>query len=103
MKQKPTVGPMSRLMAAATVRGYVCSGCWSNLIIQPDKDNPQLDHVLCPNCDTPGYVTKRFAEEQSAKSLSDRITARNNLRDAMPFLNPQAGKQVQELLAELGF
>ncbi len=99
----PSVGPMSRLMAAATVKKYVCSGCWSGLIIQPDKENPQLDHVICPNCDTPGYVTRRWTEEQASKSLSDKITARNNLRDAVPFLNPHAGKQINELLAELGY
>ncbi len=99
----PSVGPMSRLMAAATVKKYVCSGCWSNLIVKPDKENPQLDLVLCPNCDTPGYVTRRWTEEQASKSLSDLFTARKNLREAVPFLNPNAGRQITDLLEELGY
>lgn len=103
MQDIPHVGPMSRLLAARTKKMCVCAGCWSELIIQPDKENPQLDHVLCPNCNCPGYVGKRFVEQEKSKSAERAIEARDNLREAVPFLNQHAGKQVSELLAELGF
>jgi DNA-directed RNA polymerase subunit RPC12/RpoP len=101
--EHPRVEAMSRALASRTQKRYVCAGCWSDLIIQPDKANPQLDHVLCPNCETPGYVSRRYAERQASESAAAAIDARHNLREALPFLNPNAGKQVTELLAELGF
>lgn len=101
--ETPRVEPMSRALAIKTKQRYVCAGCWSELIIQPDKADPQLDRVLCPNCDTPGYVSKRFADRQESESFAAAIDARENLRAAVPFLNPNAGKQVTTLLAELGF
>jgi DNA-directed RNA polymerase subunit RPC12/RpoP len=99
----PRVEPMSRTLAARTKKRYVCAGCWSELMVVPHKDNPQLDNVLCPNCECPGYISKKSVERKTQSSYADALEARHNLKAAVPFLNPNAGKQVSELLAELGF
>lgn len=97
----PRVEPMSRRLAARTVKFYVCSACWSALIVKPSAANPELDDVLCPNCETPGYVSKRFVKRRESESVAEAMTARDNLRDALPFLNPYAQKQTSELIADL--
>jgi hypothetical protein len=94
---------MSRTLASKTKQHYVCSGCWSELIIVPDKTNPQLDLVKCLNCDCPGYVSKSYVERAKSESYARASDARNNLREAVPFLNKNAGKQISELLAEIGY
>lgn len=103
MKQHPRVEAMPRTIAAHTIKYYVCAGCWSNLIIQPDKDNPQLDWVLCPNCETPGYISKSATSKIEQESIMEAINVKHNLRDAVPFLHPGGRKTAEEIIKSLGF
>lgn len=84
-----------------TRRDYVCSGCWSELVIHPDKENPRLDIVACPNCDCPGYVSKSFVKKKESNSVGELIGAKHNLREALPTLNKSAQKTLAENITDL--
>lgn len=97
----PRVEPMSRTMAARTIKHYLCAGCWSALIAKPDERNGELDIVICPNCETPGYISKKFVKRSESKSIETAVEARDNLRGALPFLDPHAQKTTKQLITDL--
>lgn len=99
----PTVEPMTQLQADRVKLKYVCSGCWSELVIMPDKEHKGMYYALCLNCETKGYVTKSWKEKQTLEAAAKAHDAKINLKDAVPFLNPTAGLEVSEILKRLGF
>lgn len=99
----PRVEPMEYQKAAKTKKYYKCAGCWSELVILTYKPNPRLVLAACPNCNCPGYVSKRYVERAQSESYAKAHDAKVNLREAVPFLNNNAGKQVKDILAELGY
>jgi hypothetical protein len=73
------------------------------LIIVPDPENKRMDLVKCGNCTCPGYVTKSWVERKKSESAAEAMTVKHNLRESLPFLNPNAGRKMSELISELGF
>ena len=102
MRYIPCVEAMPRNIATHTKKHYVCAGCWSELIIRPDKDNPQLDHVLCPNCETPGYISKSTIKRIEERNILEAREVKTNLKSALPFLYDQPRKSAEEIIKSLG-
>ena len=97
----PRVEPMSRLMAAKTKRHFVCAGCWSELIIVPDKTKSELDLAICPNCNCPGYVSKSYIQRAESRNIESAIEAREALRPSIPWM--RLNKSRDQILKDLGF
>ena len=57
--------------AQITKRDMVCSICWRSLVIYHAPD--RMNEVLCREHgkDTPGYVSKAWAERQKAEQQAD--------------------------------
>jgi len=99
----PIVEPLGSIEAQRMVQRYCCSACWSHLLTfnRPGKGL----YVLCPDCGdkTPGYVSKSWVERRKAESLAEAYSAKQNLKDALPFLNKTAKQSAESILAEIGF
>lgn len=91
--------PLDDVQADLTIRDYVCSACWSHLVKYPAPE--RLWFCKCSQCDddTPGYVTKFYAESRRGNSMADKADALINLKDLFP--RPQ--RTEQEVLSDLGF
>lgn len=89
---------MNDLLAARTVKHYVCSACWGHLL-EFHHDDGVL--VQCHKCgdETPGFVTKHFANRRLSESGGDLL----DVYQIVPNLNPHHGKSEEQLLSELGF
>jgi len=93
--------PLTPQLARRTVARYVCSACWGHLIEYPQDRESSL--VLCHKCDneTPGYVTKYYAERRRSDSIGEKMDVNYNLRSIIP--GEHAGKSEEQLTSELGF
>ena len=98
------IDPMDDILAAVTVRDYVCSNCWGHLQKWAQKGS-RLWVVLCVKCmdQTKGFVTRYYAEARRSESIGEKMEARDLLQ-AMGILEPEhSGKSNEQLLKELGF
>ena len=93
--------PMSDELANKTVSNYVCSNCWGDLVKYHAPN--RMSRVKCVNCgdDTPGFVTRWYAEKRRSESMADKLDIQINLRDIFP--SEYAGKSPDELVKELGY
>lgn len=93
---------MSEIMAAelalSTVRDYVCSNCWEQLIAIPAEGH-NLEVVCGTNQEHHGFVRRTFVMRRSNESRGELVEATMNLRKFIPM--PK--KSEKELLNELGF
>ena len=89
-------------LAERTVKRYVCSACWGHLT-QKHADNGNL--IECHSCkeETPGFVTKAFAERRREESIGEKMDTTKMLREVGGIENPHAGKSTKQLLSEMGF
>jgi hypothetical protein len=95
------VEPMDLHWALLTIRDYVCSNCWRDLIQLPANNQKWL--VQCRSCQeqTKGFVTKYFAESRRAESRVELMEARTMLQEM--GIMPKSGKTEAELLREMGY
>lgn len=93
---------MDRLLAARTVRKYVCARCWGRLNQYFEQ---QETLVVCanPDCDGRGFVTRHYAEKQRQKSIDEKREVNKTLQEMGIVENPHAGKSADQLIEELGF
>jgi hypothetical protein len=89
--------------ATQTVAQCVCSGCYDQLIQRYDW-HTRTSEVTCvtENCDTPGFVSRSWVEQQKANNLAEAHEARQVLQNAAPWMKPEK-KSTDQLLKELGF
>lgn len=95
------IEPMDDHMADITVRDYVCARCWGHLLKYHAPD--RLTCVKCHKCgdDTPGYVTKAYADQRRAESAADAADVLHNLRALFP--TESTGKTPEQITKEMGF
>ena len=80
-------------------RGKVCKICWSPLITTSVSIGPYI--VRCSrDISHEGFITKKIADRERAKSKSEAIEAKINLAEAMGMAQPK--KSVEELLKSIG-
>jgi hypothetical protein len=84
-------------------RDYLCSRYWGDLVINLAPDRKYF--VECFRCgnETPGYVTKSWAEKRRSESISEGIEVNQLLRELNLIPNPFESKTAEELIRELGF
>lgn len=93
---------MGTVDAQETVRDYVCSACWGHLLMM-DAGEHDSWIVECHNCeDTPGFVTKRYAEERRSSSLGELREVRRMLRK-IGALPAEERRSEQSILKDLGY
>lgn len=82
------------------VRDYVCSTCWGHLLRFPEGE---MYRVECHNHkeETPGFVTKKYAERRRGESRVDVLEVKDMMRNVGAL--PANNKTASELLAEMGF
>ena len=85
-------------LALTTVRDYVCSNCWEQLIAIPAEGH-NLEVVCGTKQEHHGFVRRTFIERRSNESHGELVEATMNLRKIIPM--PK--KSEKELLTELGF
>jgi hypothetical protein len=89
---------MAAELALSTVRDYVCSNCWEQLIAIPAEGH-NLDVVCGTNQEHRGFVRRSGIERRINESRGELVEATMNLRGIIPM--PK--KSEKELLNELGF
>lgn len=92
---------LNPILGQVTLDHYVCSACWGHLIGRHGPGRSLI--VECHRCgaETPGYVTKYYAETRRSESGIELLDARRNLRTIIP--SEHSGKSSSTLVAELGF
>jgi hypothetical protein len=95
--------PLDDRMKELTIRDYVCSNCWGDLI--PQFADNRLWLVVCNSCreETKGYVTRYYAENRRSESHGEHSETRLLLQSMGIIPNEHSGKSEEELLRELGF
>jgi hypothetical protein len=98
------IQPMDDRWARLTVRDYLCSICWSHLILFPVTGS-RLLLVKCSNCldETRGFVTKYYAESRRLEDAADYLEVREMLRGMGIITSEHSGKSAEQLIRELGF
>lgn len=94
--------PLDDTLADKTVRDYVCSRCWGHLLKFPEPERRWI--VKCHACgdETPGYVTKSYAEARRTESLSEAQEV-NHLLSGLGVIQKPKSQPTEKTLAELGF
>lgn len=95
--------PLNDVLAEVTVRDYVCSNCWRDLVKYPVKGTRSW-LVLCRSCgeSTKGYVTRWYAESRRSESRADLPDVSRMLQEAGIIESPPR-KSEEQILKELGF
>ena len=93
--------PLDEVTAALTIRDYCCSACWGHLVKRPTEN--RLYIVECHSCgtDTPGYVTKAYADRRRAESFNEAYEVKKLLKGL--GILPTTKRSEQDILADLGF
>ncbi len=91
-------------LADKTIRDYVCSICWGHLIKLPAEGRKGRVECARHGEETPGYVTKFYANKRLAESRVEKLDVRENLR-GLHILPPSPVEKetVEELMKDLGF
>jgi len=94
------IGALDDKQAEFTVRDYVCAWCWGNLLKFPAPK--RMWFVRCSKHldETPGYVTKRYAERRRGESVGEKVDAKYNIGEQLGITTKRTQKQN---LADLGF
>jgi hypothetical protein len=85
-------------LAFTTIRDYVCSECWQQLI-SISAEGHNLNVVCGTNPEHAGFVRRSGIERKANESHGELVEATMNLRGIIPM--PK--KSEKELLNELGF
>lgn len=97
---EPAENEMQPELALSTVRDYVCSRCYGQLVAL--SGNGHLLRVECTNHCGGGFVTRQYAEAQKQASAADLIDVLANVGDALGIPKPARRNEAQ-ILKELGF
>lgn len=93
---------MGTLEAQETERDYVCSACWGHLLLR-DAGEHDSWVVECHRCeDTPGFVTKRYAEERRSNSRAELRDVRRMMRKIGALPAEKRGTE-SSILHDLGY
>jgi DNA-directed RNA polymerase subunit RPC12/RpoP len=79
---------------------YVCSRCWGHLVTRFVNGGAVVTCAVCGE-NTPGFVTKQYAERRKQESAAEKAEAQHVLKDIIP--SSSSGKSKDDLLKELGF
>ena len=97
------IEPLDSRMKELTIRDYVCSNCWGDLI--PLFAENRMWLVVCRRCEneTKGYVTKYYAEIRRSESHGEQSETRILLQGMGIIPNEHSDKSADQLLKEMGF
>lgn len=82
----------------------VCSDCYCAVIAVRNRKTGEFE-IQCstPGCQCRGTISTRTLERRQAANMAEAHDARETLKQAVPWVDPQHGKSEAQLLKELGF
>lgn len=82
----------------------VCSDCYGPVICVRNRATGEYD-IQCstPGCLCRGTISRHTLYRRQAENAAEAHDARETLKKAVPWLDPNRGKSETDLLKELGF
>lgn len=82
----------------------VCSDCYGAVIAVRNRETKEYE-IKCstPGCLCRGTISRTTLYRRQAKNIAEAHDAKDTLKKALPWLDPNRGKSEVDLLKELGF
>lgn len=82
----------------------VCSDCYCPVIAVRNRKTGEFE-IQCstPGCGCRGTISRHTLYRRQAENMAEAHEAKETLKKAVPWLDPNRGKSETDLLKELGF